>query len=300
MISDFLENTNAESGEPGFSLNKTETEKFVSGNEISTNEPLLKVENLKVYFPVKTNFLGKVLKEFKAVDDVSFIVNKGETLGLVGESGCGKTTLGRALIRLIPPTSGNILFNGKNIAHIPDEQLRKMRKDIQIIFQDLFGSLNPRLTIGQAINEPMKIHEILPTEKLRKEKIVDLLEKVNLRPEFFNRYPHEFSGGQRQRICIARALSLNPDFIICDESVSALDVSVQAQVLNLLNDLKEELGFTCIFISHDLGVVHYISNRIMVMNRGKIEETGTADEIYYHPKKEYTQRLIASIPTINF
>jgi peptide/nickel transport system ATP-binding protein len=263
-------------------------------------DPLLKVENLKVYFPVKTNFLGKILKEFKAVDDVSFIVNKGETLGLVGESGCGKTTLGRALIRLIQPTSGNILFNGKYIAEIPDEQLRKMRKDIQIIFQDPFGSLNPRLTIGQAINEPMKIHEILPTEKQRKEKIIELLEKVDLKPEFFNRYPHEFSGGQRQRICIARALGLNPDFIICDESVSALDVSVQAQVLNLLNDLKEELGFTCIFISHDLGVVHYISNRIMVMNQGKIEETGTADEIYYHPKKEYTQRLIASIPTVKF
>ena len=268
--------------------------------QTETGHPLLKVQHLKVYFPIKKNFIGKILKEFKAVDDVSFMVKKGETLGLVGESGCGKTTLGRALIRLIPPTSGNILFNGKNIAHIPDEQLRKMRKDIQIIFQDPFGSLNPRLTIGQAINEPMKIHEILPTEKQRKEKIIELLEKVDLRPEYFNRYPHEFSGGQRQRICIARALGLNPDFIICDESVSALDVSVQAQVLNLLNDLKEELGFTCIFISHDLGVVHYISNRIMVMNKGKIEETGTADEIYYHPKKEYTQKLIASIPTVNF
>jgi len=265
-----------------------------------TGHPLLKVQHLKVYFPIKKNFVGKILKEFKAVDDVSFMVKKGETLGLVGESGCGKTTLGRALIRLIPPTSGNIFFNGKNIAHIPDEQLRKMRKDIQIIFQDPFGSLNPRLTIGQAINEPMKIHEILPTEKQRKEKIIGLLEKVDLRPEYFNRYPHEFSGGQRQRICIARALGLNPDFIICDESVSALDVSVQAQVLNLLNDLKGELGFTCIFISHDLGVVHYISDRIMVMNKGKIEEAGTADEIYYHPKKEYTQKLIASIPTVNF
>ena len=175
-----------------------------------------------------------------------------------------------------------------------------MRKDIQIIFQDPYGSLNPRLTIGQAINEPMKIHDILPTAKQRKEKIIDLLEKVDLRPEYFNRYPHEFSGGQRQRICIARALGLNPEFLICDESVSALDVSVQAQVLNLLNDLKTELGFTCIFISHDLSVVHYISNRIMVMNKGKIEESGTADDIYFHPKKEYTQRLIASIPKVNF
>ena len=270
-------------------------------DEIYKSEgPLLKVENLKVYFSVKKNFWGKTLKEFKAVDGVSFEVKKGETLGLVGESGCGKTTLGRALIRLITPTSGNILFNGKNIAHIPGEQLREMRKDIQIIFQDPYGSLNPRMTIGQAINEPMKIHEILPTEKQRKEKIIELLEKVDLKPDFFNRYPHEFSGGQRQRICIARALGLNPDFIICDESVSALDVSVQAQVLNLLNDLKNELGFTCIFISHDLGVVHYISNRIMVMNKGKIEESGTAGEIYYHPKKEYTQQLIASIPKVNF
>jgi peptide/nickel transport system ATP-binding protein len=263
-------------------------------------QPLLKVENLKVYFPVKKNFFGKLLKEFKAVDDVSFTVQKGETLGLVGESGCGKTTLGRALIRLIQPTSGNIFFNGKNVAGIADKELRKMRKDIQIIFQDPYGSLNPRITIGDAINEPMKIHSIFNTDKQRKEKIIHLLEKVDLKPEYFNRYPHEFSGGQRQRICIARALGLNPDFIICDESVSALDVSVQAQVLNLLNDLKAELGFTCIFISHDLGVVHYISNRIMVMNKGKIEESGTADEIYYHPKKEYTQKLIASIPKVTF
>jgi peptide/nickel transport system ATP-binding protein len=269
-------------------------------SNIRNDFPLLKVENLKVYFPTKKNFFGKILKEFKAVDDVSFTVDKGETLGLVGESGCGKTTLGRTLLRLINPTSGNIFFNGKNIAGIADEEMRRMRKDIQIIFQDPYGSLNPRLTIGEAINEPMKIHSILPSQKQRKEKIIDLLEKVDLKPEYFNRYPHEFSGGQRQRICIARALSLNPDFIICDESVSALDVSVQAQVLNLLNDLKEELGFTCIFISHDLGVVHYISNRIMVMNKGKIEESGTADEIYFNPKKEYTQRLIASIPKVAF
>lgn len=279
-------------GPEGYRRQKSEVE--------SQFQPLLKVENLKVYFPVKKNFFGKILKEFKAVDDVSFIINKGETVGLVGESGCGKTTLGRSLIRLISPTSGNIYFNGQNIAAIPGEKLRKMRKDIQVIFQDPYGSLNPRITIGDAINEPMKIHSILPTQKQRKEKIIDLLEKVDLRPEYFNRYPHEFSGGQRQRICIARALGLNPDFIICDESVSALDVSVQAQVLNLLNDLKDELGFTCIFISHDLGVVHYISNRIMVMNKGKIEETGTADQIYFHPKNEYTQKLIASIPKVEF
>jgi len=293
VISDFL-NENTGKREPVAVKDPLQSATFIS------TSPLLNVENLKVYFPVKKNFFGKTLKEFKAVDDVSFTVAKGETLGLVGESGCGKTTLGRTLIRLIEPTSGNIFFNGKNIAAIPADQFRKMRKDIQIIFQDPYGSLNPRLTIGDAINEPMKIHSILSSDKQRKERVVDLLEKVDLKPEYFNRYPHEFSGGQRQRICIARALGLNPDFIICDESVSALDVSVQAQVLNLLNDLKAELGFTCIFISHDLGVVHYISNRIMVMNKGKIEESGTADEIYFNPKKEYTQRLIDSIPKVAF
>ena len=299
VISDFLVDENGNDDEKSGKKHQVESFRYQEKSDIlETTHPVLKVENLKVYFPTKKNFFGKILNEFKAVDDVSFTINKGETVGLVGESGCGKTTLGRSLIRLIEPTSGNIYFNGKNIADIPGDQLRKMRKDIQIIFQDPYGSLNPRITIGEAINEPMKIHSILPDRKQRKEKIIELLEKVDLRPEYFNRYPHEFSGGQRQRICIARALSLNPDFIICDESVSALDVSVQAQVLNLLNDLKAELGFTCIFISHDLGVVHYISDRIMVMNKGKIEETGSADEIYFNPKKEYTQKLIAAIPKV--
>ena len=296
VVSDFLDNNHKEIN---LSIAEFSTQQETESDNILEN-PLLTVENLKVYFPLKKSFTGKILSHLKAVDDVSFSVEKGETLGLVGESGCGKTTLGRALIRLIDPTAGNIYFNKKNIAHIPKEEFRKMRKDIQIIFQDPYGSLNPRITIGQAISEPMKVHEILPTARQRKEKIIGLLQKVDLKPEHFNRYPHEFSGGQRQRICIARALGLNPDFIICDESVSALDVSVQAQVLNLLNDLKKELGFTTIFISHDLGVVHYVSNRIMVMNKGKIEETGTADEIYYNPKSEYTQKLIASIPKLSF
>ena len=265
-------------------------------SDIQSSTPILKVQNLKVYFPVRKNFFGKPLLEFKAVDDVSFEILKGETVGLVGESGCGKTTLGRALIRLIEPTGGNILFDGKDIAHIEKKEMRRMRKDIQIIFQDPYGSLNPRIIIGSAIQEPMKIHGLLQNNKQRKDKVMELLEKVNLKPEHFNRYPHEFSGGQRQRICIARALGLNPDFLICDESVSALDVSVQAQVLNLLNDLKKEFGFTSIFISHDLSVVRYISDRIMVMNKGRIEESGTADEVYFHPKKDYTKKLIASIP----
>lgn len=293
VISDFL-------NDAGDDFSVRPSEQISSSVKDFVDKTILNVENLKVHFPVKKNFFGKVLKVFKAVDGVSFTVKKGETVGLVGESGCGKTTLGRAIIRLIEPTHGAIYFNGKNIGVIPEGDFRKMRKDIQIIFQDPYGSLNPRLTIGEAINEPMKIHGILPTKKQRKEKVIDLLEKVDLKPEYFNRYPHEFSGGQRQRICIARALGLNPDFIVCDESVSALDVSVQAQVLNLLNDLKEELGFSCIFISHDLGVVHYISNRILVMNKGKIEESGPADEIYFNPQKEYTQKLISAIPKVRF
>ncbi|RNI36571.1 ABC transporter ATP-binding protein [Hanamia caeni] len=292
VVGDFLEDAGGDA--------KPETifSKAPRNDHFDAAQTILSVENLKVYFPVKRNFFGKILKVFKAVDDVSFEVKKGETVGLVGESGCGKTTLGRSILRLIEPTSGAIYLNDKNIGNIPEGQFRKMRKDIQIIFQDPYGSLNPRLTIGEAINEPMKIHGILPNQKQRKEKIIDLLEKVDLKSEYFNRYPHEFSGGQRQRICIARALGLNPEFIICDESVSALDVSVQAQVLNLLSELKEELGFSSVFISHDLGVVHYISDRIIVMNKGKIEEEGAADAIYFNPQKEYTQRLIAAIPKV--
>jgi peptide/nickel transport system ATP-binding protein len=260
------------------------------------DENILTVDHLSVHFPTRKNLFGKTLQHFKAVDDVSFTVSRGETVGLVGESGCGKTTLGRTLLRLLEPTSGRILFKGKDIAHIPKEEMRRLRKNIQIIFQDPYGSLNPRMTIGNAIHEPMKIHGALLNNKQRKEKVIDLLEKVNLRPEHFNRYPHEFSGGQRQRICIARALGLNPEFIICDESVSALDVSVQAQVLNLLNDLKAEFGFTSIFISHDLSVVRYVSDRIIVMHKGRIVESGPAEEVYHHPKEEYTRKLIEAIP----
>lgn len=263
---------------------------------ITGQEPLLEVKNLSVWFPAKKNFIGKTLQYTKAVDDLNFTVYQGETLGLVGESGCGKTTLGRTLLRLIEPTAGKIIYKGTELTARKKETLRDLRKEIQIIFQDPYSSLNPRLTIGAAIAEPMKVHHLQATDQQRKDKVVELLEKVNLRAEHFNRYPHEFSGGQRQRIVIARALALHPSFIVCDESVSALDVSVQAQVLNLLNDLKKEFGFTVIFISHDLSVVRYISDRIMVMNKGRIEESGPADAIYLHPRSAYTKQLIAAIP----
>jgi peptide/nickel transport system ATP-binding protein len=257
---------------------------------------LLKVKDLSIWFPSKKNLFGKTLEFIKAVDNISFEVYKGETLGLVGESGCGKTTLGRALLRLIEPTKGKIIYGGSDLTAKKGDELNSLRKEIQIVFQDPYSSLNPRMTIGAAIAEPMKVHQLFTRAKERKNRVAELLQKVDLMPEHFNRYPHEFSGGQRQRIVIARALSLNPSFVVCDESVSALDVSIQAQVLNLLNDLKKEFGFTIIFISHDLSVVRYISDRIMVMNKGKIEESGSADDIYFNSQKEYTRKLIDSVP----
>ncbi|MBK8141843.1 MAG: ABC transporter ATP-binding protein [Chitinophagaceae bacterium] len=292
IVSDFLQPADF-SAQPIVSNSKS---KINFSTQESSPEALLTVENLSVWFPTKKTWLGKPVSFTKAVDNVSFEVYKSETLGLVGESGCGKTTLGRALLRLIEPTTGKIIYDDLDLTSKKRDELQNLRKDIQIIFQDPYSSLNPRLTIGSAIAEPMKVHHVLTSEKQRKEKVTELLEKVNLKAEHFSRYPHEFSGGQRQRIVIARALALNPSFIICDESVSALDVSVQAQVLNLLNDLKKEFGFTVIFISHDLSVVRYISDRIMVMNKGKIEETGLADEIYFNPQSAYTQKLIESIP----
>lgn len=261
----------------------------------STGSALVKVESLKVWFPAQKR-MGTHKRYIKAVDDVSFDVYEGETVGLVGESGCGKTTLGRSLLRLINPTSGRVYFRGQNLLDLSPAQLRHIRKDFQIIFQDPYSSLNPRLSVGNAILEGMRIHGVESKAGNRKDLIINILEKVNLNADHYNRYPHEFSGGQRQRIGIARALALNPSFIVCDESVSALDVSVQAQVLNLLNDLKKEFRFAALFISHDLSVVRYISDRILVMYKGKIEEAGLAGEVYHSPQSEYTRQLISAIP----
>jgi peptide/nickel transport system ATP-binding protein len=263
---------------------------------IYTHEPLLKIEGIKTYFPLKTGLLGRVKDHIKAVNGVSFDVYPGEVLGLVGESGCGKTTLGRSILRLEEPTAGSIMFDNIDIRTLEGTALRKMRKHMQIIFQDPYSSLNPRLTIGYAISEPMYVHGLHGSDQARRIKTLELLEKVGLPAKAYNRYPHEFSGGQRQRIGIARALAVEPKFIICDESVSALDVSVQAQVLNLLNDLKTEFGLTYIFISHDLSVVKFMSDRIVVMNAGKVEEIGSPEEIYLSPKSVYTQKLIDAIP----
>lgn len=258
--------------------------------------PLLQVENLCTWYPIKKDFFSKTTDVVKAVDHVSFEVFPGETLGLVGESGCGKTTLGRTILRLVEPTSGKLIFDGADITHLHKKELRKLRRDVQIIFQDPYSSLNPKITVGQSIMEPLQVHGLFKNDSERKAHVLHLLEKVNLNAEYFNRYPHEFSGGQRQRIVIARALALKPRFIICDESVSALDVSVQAQVLNLLRDLQEDFGLTYIFISHDLAVVKHISDRMLIMNKGKIEEEGFPEDIYHNPKAEYTQKLIAAIP----
>ena len=273
-----------------------ESERTARQKELFAKEPILQIKNLKTYFPIKNGFFGGVSDHVKAVDNITFDVYPGETLGLVGESGCGKTTCGRTIIRLEEPTEGEMIYKGKDIAKMNADELRIFRKDVQIIFQDPYSSLNPRMTIGNAIMEPMQVHGILENDEQRKKRVEELLTRVSLDPAHFYRYPHEFSGGQRQRIGIARALAVNPKFIICDESVSALDVSVQAQVLNLLNELKEEFGLTYIFISHDLSVVKYMSDRMVVMQAGKIEEMGDADQIYNKPGTPYTQKLIDAIP----
>ncbi|NEQ50249.1 MAG: ABC transporter ATP-binding protein [Leptolyngbya sp. SIO3F4] len=263
--------------------------------KMSGEPPLITVQNLKVGYPIKGVF-GQTTRTFMAVDDVSFDIYKGETFGLVGESGCGKTTLGRALLRLVEPLAGHIFFEGRNLQQLSKGEMRKLRREMQVIFQDPFSSLDPRMSIGKAIAEPLRIHQVIRNRRNLKERVAYLLERVDIDPGCVDRFPHEFSGGQRQRICIARALALNPKFIICDESVSALDVSVQAQVLNLLKELQKEFGLTYIFISHDLGVVKFMSDRIMVMNQGHLAEIGPADEIYNNPQENYTKQLISAIP----
>ncbi len=289
---------------PGYK-NRIDEETFVEREKrhqkLYSCKPLLEIKHLETKFTsVSSTFMnfGKTKHEVKAVDDVSFCVYPGETLGVVGESGCGKTTLGRTILQLVKSSSGRVFFEGKDLQSLSGKELRSVRKDLQIIFQDPYSSLNPRLMAGSAIMEPMKIHQISGNEKAREEKALDLLMKVGLDKSMFYRYPHEFSGGERQRVCIARALSVSPKLIICDESVSALDVSVQAQVLNLLNDLKQELGFTYIFISHDLSVVRFMSDRLIVMRSGKIEEIGDSDSIYNSPQSSYTQILLDAIPRI--
>ena len=273
----------------------TKTAREEKHEKIYSHPPLLEVLNLEKTYYSKASFFG-IKTALKAVDNVSFKVYSGETLGLVGESGCGKSTLGKAILQLDKATAGTLKYKGNDVTNLSKKALRTLRKEIQIIFQDPYASLNPRLTVGKAIMEPMKVYGLFDSDNERKAKTIEVLEKVGLEAAHFDRYPHEFSGGQRQRVGIARTIAVQPKLIICDESVSALDISVQAQVLNLLNTLKEDYGFTYIFISHDLSVVKFMSDQLMVMNKGKIEEIGEADSIYESPQKEYTKILIEAIP----
>ncbi len=302
-VSDFMNH-----GEENKSLAAQNLKEIIATYAISSEEikkrrdliysqtPILSIQNLAKWYPIKKGIFSKAKNFFKAVDEVSFEIYPGETLGLVGESGCGKTTLGRCLLRLIEPTSGDINYQNIALTSLSAKKLRSLRRQLQIVFQDPYSALNPRFTIGDAIMEPMQVHGIHANNEERKNKTIELLEQVGLSADFFNRYPHEFSGGQRQRICIARALALQPKVIICDESVSALDVSVQAQVLNLLSDLQEKFQLSYLFISHDLSVVKHFSDRMLVMNAGKIVESGFPEEIYHHPQQAYTQKLIDAIP----
>ncbi|NMH89250.1 ABC transporter ATP-binding protein [Flavivirga algicola] len=273
----------------------TAEQRKLQHEKLYSNTPLLEVINVEKEYISKSGWFTKP-QSFKAVNNVSFSLYEGETLGLVGESGCGKSTLGNAILQLDKATAGQILYKGTDITKLPNSEIKTLRKDIQIIFQDPYSSLNPRIPVGEAIIEPMKVHNLYHSDKERKEKAIDILNRVGLSEDYFDRYPHEFSGGQRQRIGIARTIALQPKLIVCDESVSALDISVQAQVLNLLNELKETFGFTYIFISHDLAVVKYMSDQLLVMNKGQIEELDDADVIYSTPKKEYTKKLIEAIP----
>lgn len=305
-VADFMEVRRSPTGQPVLhektfaatpQMEVTASESTQRLEELQLKPPLLSVQNLCVFFPMRGLF-GRTTSYVRAVNDISFEVYPGETLGLVGESGCGKSTLGRALLRLIEPTSGRVFFESQEVTRLPSEQLRHLRREMQMIFQDPFSSLDSRMSIGSSVMEPLRIHAPKLSDKQRRERVAELLERVSLSPDFMHRYPHELSGGQRQRVCIARSLALNPKFIICDESVSALDVSVQAQVLNLLRELQKELLLTYIFISHDLSVVRFLSDRIMVMNQGKIEEIGAAESVLRMPSSDYTRQMIQATPKL--
>ncbi|MBX7232389.1 MAG: ABC transporter ATP-binding protein [Bdellovibrionales bacterium] len=293
VVSDFMSEDGKEKPYDMSQLKQKKTNRVSSDEQ---NPVVLEIKNLKKYFPLKKGFLGGTQSYVKAVDDVTLKVRRGRTLGLVGESGCGKTTLGRTILRLVEPSEGSILYNGTNITSLDRESMRGMRRKMQIIFQDPYASLNPRMTIGAAIAEPMYIHNIGKNKKERSDIAASLMKKVGLEASMLNRYPHEFSGGQRQRVCIARALAVRPEFIICDESVSALDVSIQAQILNLLFDLQDEFNLTYVFISHDLAVVKFISDDIAVMYNGKVVEYNDAISIYENPQHDYTKKLLSAIP----
>lgn len=295
IVKEFLDGKWLDNNQIKDELLVTDEERRKHHEFLYSQEPILKVQNLKTWYPLRKGVFGRTYDYIKSVDDVSFDVYPSETLGLVGESGCGKTTLGRSILRLVEPTSGNIIFEGRDITKLNNNELREYRKQAQIIFQDPYSSLNPRICIGEAIAEPMMVHNIENDAKKRRERVCNLLEEVGLEASHYQRYPHEFSGGQRQRICIARALAVNPKIIICDESVSALDVSVQAQVLNLLNRLKKDFHFTYIFISHDLSVVRFMSDRVLVMYNGKLQEMNEADELFNNPQTDYTKKLLAAI-----
>ena len=295
VVKEFLDGKWSDNNQVKNELLITDEERNKQHELLYSQEPILKVENLRTWYPLRKGVFGRTYDYIKSVDDVSFDVYPGETLGLVGESGCGKTTLGRSILRLVEPTSGKVIFEGRDITKLNNKELREYRKQAQIVFQDPYSSLNPRICVGDSIAEPMLVHGIEKDAKKRRERVCRLLEEVGLEASHYQRYPHEFSGGQRQRICIARALAVNPKLIICDESVSALDVSVQAQVLNLINRLKKEFHFTYIFISHDLSVVRFMSDRVVVMYNGKIQEMNEADALFNNPQNDYTKKLIAAI-----